>query len=198
MSFSLLCELIFGSSVSGAARRTWTVKRDRPRSQDRRQRILVLRDDDDRRRSGGHPRVLIGSRLRSSRDHQPDMHPVAVHAVGVEGPVDLRSQLLAGHSDVERDRRSTLEETIEMLFQEGRMTVCNPQSLPDPVSQDESRVEDAYDRLFALEELPVDGDEDLAVARIVCMIVGPVRGGHPTIIAGEAPRGLGHSPESVV
>ena len=32
MSFSLLCELIFGSSVSGAARRTWTVKSESPRS----------------------------------------------------------------------------------------------------------------------------------------------------------------------
>jgi hypothetical protein len=68
------------------------------------------------------------------------------------------------------------------------MTVCNPEPLPDTVAQDKSRVEDAYDRLFAPEELPVDGDQDLAVARVVCMIVGPVRGGHPTIIAGEARR----------
>ena len=63
----------------------------------------------------------------------------------------------------------------------------HPQPLPDPVAQDESRVEDADDGLFARHQLPVDGDQDLPVAGIVDVIVGPVRGRHPTIIAGEAP-----------
>ncbi len=188
MSLSLLCELSFGSSVSGCPRRTWTVNSDRPRSDRRRQRILVLGDDHERGRAGRHARVLVGRRLRPAGHHQPDVDAIAVHAVRRERPVDLGGQLVPAAADVERDGGGALPQPVEVLLQEHGVPGADPQPLPHAVAEDETGVEDAHDRLRARHEPAVDVDQDLRVARVVGVVVGAVGGrcvGHGCVL----PRG---------
>ena len=71
-----------------------------------------------------------------------------------------------------------------MLVEERRPAVGDPQPLPDPVAEDEAGVEHADHGLRARDEIAVDVDQDLGVARIVVEVVCPVRGSHAAIIAG--------------
>jgi hypothetical protein len=61
-----------------------------------------------------------------------------------------------------------------MPLEECRVATADAKALPDPVTEDEARVEDRNNGPFTRNELAVDPDQNALVARVVLEVVGPV------------------------
>ena len=109
--------------------------------------------------------MLTGRLLVPPRDHQTHVdvvtHPVALHRLP-----QCSRDLVAVHADVEADRGSVAQEPVEVEVEEGELTVVEPDALPDAVAHEVAAVEDRDPCLLPREELPVDIDEDVVVARV--------------------------------
>jgi hypothetical protein len=154
-----------------------------------RQRLLVLGDDHDRGPGDRHPWVLVRGGLDAARHHEADVHPV-VHVIGGEKLVEAPAELGLVEVDLEVQGLHAFEESLEVALEKQHRVSLHPEALPDPVTEDEARIEHGDHRLPAVSMLAVDIDEDIAVA-----IVGGVfvRSLHGDSRAGAAKRRLSRS-----
>jgi hypothetical protein len=110
-------------------------------SQEMRTRQFVLRGDRDRRASQGVARILIERTLFPARDHHPDVRAIA-HAVRIQRPLDLAGELRAVHSDIQADLPGAPVEPIEVLLEEKRRALVQPEPFPDTIADNEAAVEE--------------------------------------------------------
>ena len=128
-------------------------------------RALVFRHDDHGRRADDHPGILVGRAANAACDHETEVHVVG-HVVGVEGLADGIEHPLTGHADVDHQGRSTLEEAVKVLADEGDTPAAHPETLPDGVAHQESAVEHRYTGLISRDKLAVEVDEHALVAGV--------------------------------
>jgi hypothetical protein len=146
------------SNMSAGVQRIAEVHRARPR-------VMTSGLGRQRRLRDRVPRVLVRRLLEPARHHQAEVDAVR-HAVRVERSMERVANLVAAHADVEVDRPGALEEPVEVRFEEDEPTLVQPHPFPDAVAEHEAGVEHGHLGVRAGDEVAVQVDEYVGVARV--------------------------------
>jgi len=99
------------------------------------------------------------------------MH-VVVHIIGGKRRLDRVLQFVASFADVEIDVTRRFVQAVEMIIEKWDVAFIEPEPLPDTITQHEAAVVDRDLGIISMDDLTVDIDHDVVVARILLGFVG--------------------------